>query len=134
MAPRQSRPDPTEAVTWMEKARNELAFAKGFDQLPHVELASFAFHAQQAVEFALKAVYHHHNLPFDFVHDIRILAQNLSDGGIQVPQDVHNAVPLTRFYTATRYPNPASARVTKSELEAAIQLAEKVVNWADQIV
>ncbi len=113
---------------WLARAHGHLAIARqpkpaeGFWE-------DFAFHAQQAAEFALKAVYQHRGLLFRFTHDLEELGKGLDDAGISVPNAVKDAVILTRFAVRARYPG-ASAPVTGDEHEQAICLADAVVAWA----
>lgn len=59
----QSRPEPGSVADWMARARGDLAIAKA--PLPEGAFyEDLCFHAQQAAEKALKAVYQHHGWPF----------------------------------------------------------------------
>lgn len=120
--------EPGTARYWLSRACGHLAIARqpkpaaGFWE-------DLAFHAQQAAEFALKAVHQHRALVFRFTHDLEELGKGLEDAGLAVPAGVKNAVILTKFAVRARYPG-ASPAVTQEEHAEAILLAETVVTWA----
>ncbi len=117
---------------WLARAAGHLAMAQqpkpaaGFWE-------DMAFHAHQAAELALKAVYQHRGLVFRFTHDLEALGKGLEDAGMTMPIAVRKAVKLTRYAVRTRYPGLA-APVTGEEHEEATRLAQAVVDWAREIV
>ncbi len=115
---------------WLARARSDLAFAR----LPLPEDAFYedlCFHAQQAAEKALKAVYQYHGLSFRYTHDLDELVSGLAQRGIQIPFDVDEAIVLTSFAWESRYPN-MSEPVSKEEYQEALRQAEVVVAWAEK--
>jgi HEPN domain-containing protein len=50
-----------------------------------------------------------------------------------VPEEIWEASDLTRFAVETRYPIPAEL-VTEEEYREAVQLAERVLQWAASII
>jgi len=91
------------------------------------------FHAQQAAEKALKAVYQHHERPFRYTHDLGELVTGLQHAGVEVPPEVQEASVLTEFAWEARYPGPAEP-VTQAECQEAVALAHRVVAWARNII
>lgn len=61
------------------------------------------FHAQQAVEKALKAAIAKRNEEFPFTHDIGLLMQLCQDAGLNLPVDLSEADRLTPYAAAIRY-------------------------------
>ena len=121
-------PVPGSAGDWLARARGDLALAK----VPLPEdafLEDLCFHAHQATEKALKAVYRERGWPFRYVHVIEELLTGLRDRGIAVPPEVEEAVILTEYATASRYPGRQEP-VTQGEYAAAVGIAERVVAWA----
>ncbi len=117
---------------WLRRARSDLALAKA--PLPtDVLYADLCFHAQQAAEKAIKAVYRARRYGFRYTHDLSELLDGLARHGVFVPQEIREAVTLTDFAWETRYPGPAEL-VTEDEYRRAVTLAEKVVEWAAQLV
>ena len=126
------KPTPGYARNWLDRARQNLELAR-HHEIPDISLSLLAFHAQQAAELALKAVYHHLTLDYERTHNIESLARELEDAGISVSDEVRRAVSLTRYAVDTRYPG-MSPPVTQEEHEEAVRLAEAVVDWAREIV
>ena len=78
---------PGSAADWMARAKSDLAIAK----MPLPEGALYedlCFHAQQAAEKALKAVYQHHEWEFQYTHDLNKLMTGLEQQGIAVPERI----------------------------------------------
>lgn len=121
-------PAPGTPQHWLARANGHLAIARqgkpaaGFWE-------DLAFHAQQAAEFALKAVYQQRGLLFRYTHNLEELGKGLEDAGVSVPPTIKDAVILTKFAVRARYPG-AGAPVTRSEHEDAVRLAESVLAWA----
>lgn len=114
----------------MARARGDLAIAR----VPLPEQAFYedlCFHAQQAAEKALKAVYQHHGWSFRYTHDLEELISGLKEKGLDLPPDVIEADALTGFAWEARYPGFGEP-VTKEEYEEALQQAETVVGWAEK--
>jgi len=117
---------------WLSRARGHLALAR----LPKPAegfWADFAFHARQAAELAVKAVFQLHDAAFPFSHDLRELIDGLQSLGITVPPAVSQAARLTRYAVETRYPVVPST-VTEQDREDAVRVAAEVVNWASTII
>jgi HEPN domain-containing protein len=115
----------------MGQARADLALAA----IPLPQGAAYeglCFHAQQAAEKALKAVYVHYQWIFEYVHDIAELILGLQKNGLVIPQEVSAAVPLSRYAFQTRYPG-LTEPITEVDHEKAVKLAAAVVRWAEAI-
>lgn len=125
-------PAPGTALHWLARAEGHLALARQ-PKPPQGFWEDLAFHAQQAAEFALKAIYQHRNLPFRFTHSIEELGSGLEAAGEPVGEAVRNAVVLTRYAVHARYPG-AGPPVTVGEYETTVQLATAVVAWARDFV
>ncbi|MFB3905280.1 MAG: HEPN domain-containing protein [Acidobacteriota bacterium] len=120
------------AQTWLARARSSLLVARQAP-LPGVFLEDLAFQAQQAVEKAVKAVYLRFGFAFRYTHDLEELFAGLESAGCTIPVPVRESITLTRFAVEARYPSPAEP-LTPDELQEAIQLAETVLNWANQLI
>ena len=132
MSQDRERATPAAVRAWMNRARENLELAR-HSELSGVSLSLLAFHAQQAAELALKAVYHLLDIYYQRTHDLQILARGLEEAGVSVPADVEEAAPLTRYAVRTRYPG-MSPPMTLAEHEEAIRLAQGVLNWADGLI
>jgi HEPN domain-containing protein len=128
----QDRPIPGSPQEWLARARGDLALACA--PLP---LGGFyedlCFHAQQAAEKALKAVYLHYGWLFRYVHDLEELITGLRQNGLYVPEAAEDALVLTSYAFEARYPSLAEP-VSEEEYRQAIELAQTVVRWADEVI
>ncbi len=124
--------EPGSAEHWLARAEGHLAIAQQ-PKPPKGFWEDLTFHAQQAAEFALKAVYQHHSLVFRFTHSIEELGGGLEAAGISIPDEVPQAIILTRYAVHARYPG-AGLPVSRPEHEFAVGLAVGVVDWARSVV
>jgi HEPN domain-containing protein len=125
----EDRPIPGSPQDWLAHARSDLTFAR----LPLPEGAFYeglCFHAQQAAEKALKAVYQYYEWMFRYTHDLEELLSGLKGHGINIPPEVDEAIVLTGFAWEARYPGLAEP-VTREEYQEALRHAEAVVGWAE---
>ncbi|RPJ80899.1 MAG: HEPN domain-containing protein [Deltaproteobacteria bacterium] len=121
---------PGSAEDWLIRAKSDLAIAK--TNLPEGALyEDLCFHAQQAAEKALKAVYQKNDWAFRYTHDIDELIAGIKREGVEVPKEVVEADVLTRFAWESRYPY-IGEQVPEEEYQEAIRQAETVVSWAEQ--
>jgi HEPN domain-containing protein len=123
------RPPPGTAQDWLARARSDLALAR----LPLPQDAFYedlCFHAQQAAEKALKAIYQHNGWTFRYTHDLGELVTDLKRRRLAVPVEVDEAVILTSFAWETRYPGLGEP-VNEEEYQDAVRHAEAVVTWAE---
>ena len=94
-----------------------------------VRFETAGFHAQQAVEKALKAVLIHLEMPVPMVHDAGILVAKLP-GDLSPPKG-YDLSELTLFATELRY-REGESPITKASIEAVIAVARLVISWADK--
>ena len=120
------------AEHWLARAEGHLALARQPKPLG-AYWEDLAFHAQQAAEFALKAVYQHRGIAFRFTHSVEELGSGLEAAGELIPDEVRDAVILTRYAVHARYPG-VGLPVNRKEYEAAVSLAAAVVAWARTVV
>ena len=93
---------PDDPREWLNRARSNLAMAKV--QSKDVYLEDLCFHAQQAVEHAIKALLIKHEVEYPYIHDIARLLTLLEDAGQEMPVSVREAERLTIYAVITRYP------------------------------
>ncbi|MDZ7393172.1 MAG: HEPN domain-containing protein [candidate division KSB1 bacterium] len=127
-----SRLTPGSPQDCMARAKGDLALASA--PLPHGGFyEDLCFHAQQAAEKALKAVYVTRGWTFRYVHDLDELVTGLRRRGISIPSHVQEAVFLTGYAFEARYPG-LTEPVTEEEYRKAIAAARRVVEWAERII
>jgi HEPN domain-containing protein len=88
--------------------------------------AIVGFHAQQAVEKALKAVLASHAIEFPYVHNLGYLAELCKKHAIELPQALDGLEDLTPFAAMLRYGSPEQT----IERQAALNWATAAVEWA----
>ena len=116
---------------WLRQADGDLVIARArlAGLLPEHRL----FHAQQAVEKALKGVLVARNLPYPRTHNIRLLLDQLRENGVAFPEAVKFAGAFSEYEAVARHPEhgaiPARA-VSEEGCETAASVAAEVVEWA----
>lgn len=95
-------------------------------------LESLCFHAQQATEKALKAVFVFLDIDFPRTHNIRTLLDQLPDS-IGIPREVEESAGLTDYAVESRYPLNIEP-VDNAEYLHAVGLAKVVVLWAETLI
>ena len=82
---------------------------------------------------AVKAVLVFQGIDFPRTHDIRRLLALLDPTSGKVPEEIWEAVDLTDYAVETRYPGTTEP-VTEDEYRQAVAMAEKVVQWVEEIL
>ena len=119
----------SEVEAWLARARQDCRAADiDLDAVPPL-LADAAFHCQQAVEKALKALLSHHEHPFRRTHDLGELGKACLAYEPALEDLLRSAAPLTEYAWRFRYPGElfepdhdeiARARAIAAEILAAI--------------
>ena len=86
------------------------------------------FHAQQATEKALKALFLSRSLAFPLTHDLEELLELAEQGGIEFPSPLQEIGSLTPYAVETRYPGDWS-EISDEEVKDAIDLAAYMIDW-----
>lgn len=124
-------PVPGSPEDWIRYAVSDLELAR-VSLPPGVLREGLCFHAQQAVEKALKAILIFQSVPIQRTHNIGILIDLLSKH-VHIPDSIDESAVLTDYAVTTRYPGDHEL-VSEDEYKEAIRLAEAVVSWAKDIV
>jgi len=117
---------------WLARARADLALAR-VELPPGALYEDLCYHAEQAAEKALKAAYRQLGWGFRYVHNIEELLTGLRRQGVTVPVELDDSVLLTEYAFEARYLG-LDEPVSREEYDRAVELAERVVNWAAGIV
>lgn len=107
-------------------AREDLASTEALDKDERVSDSPVGFHAQQAVEKALKAAIASRDLEFPFTHDLGVLMQLCEDAGFELLADLSEADRLTPYAAALRYGLGDPEAVPA---ESAIRWAVIAIEW-----
>jgi HEPN domain-containing protein len=119
----------TLVAQWIHWARSDLVLAQMTEDerlLPEI----LAFHAQQAAEKALKALLVHDQVEFPRTHVIAVLLNLCARAGYQESENLLDALTLTRYAVATRYPSEEDP-ITRDEAREAALTASNVLSWVD---
>jgi HEPN domain-containing protein len=131
MPPRlRSASDPGE---WLRHARSNLSRCRNDCRLPDVLFEDLCFDAQQAAEKAIKAVLVSRGRRFPRTHDLAELVNLVAASGTELPREILEAKRLTPYAVAGRYPG-VSEDASEEEYREALEIAERVVAWAETLV
>lgn len=122
-------PQREEAERFMRLARRDEAAFLALLGSATVDFAVACFHAQQAVEKALKAVMFLHGLEFRRTHDLEELAGTLADAGINLPLGDDELRRLTPYAVEFRYDDEPMPLVSP---EQAVSYTSRMLAWADK--
>ena len=120
---------PDDPREWLNRARSNLALAR--NRIPEAYLEDLCFEAQQAAEKAIKAVMIARDIEFPYVHDLARLLSLLEEAGETISATIRKAEELTPFALITRYPG-ITRPVTEPKYQEAVEIAEAVVQWAEE--
>jgi HEPN domain-containing protein len=98
---------------------------------PDAKLAPTCFHAQQAVEKALKAALMAGQVHFRYTHDLEELWNLLADAGMAPPQSIEALRRLSPFAVELRYDDLVIPLLAREEAE---DITSSVLNWAKEHV
>lgn len=88
------------------------------------------FHAQQAVEKAVKSVLTRQEVEFPRTHNLSMLIALLRRHGIAVPPDADDLAHLTPFGVALRYDDSAGEDEPTLLRTWAVDVVYRTLNWA----
>jgi len=110
--------------------RDEQAFSTLADD-PNLHDSLAGFHAQQAIEKALKAVLAHSGVSFRRTHDIAELLDMLEDAGLAAPPHADRLDELNPYAVEMRY-----GLIEPSGLDraATARWVQDVIRWAGGII
>ena len=118
------------ARTLLRKASDDLCAAACLGENPAVSPWTVGFHAQQAVEKALKAVFAHRRIRYPFIHDIEALIIIAKNESLHLPPDSEALSSLTPFAALFRYEDEDWGAPISIGLVRMLGLAETTVAWA----
>ncbi len=124
-------PQREEAERFMRMARRDEAAFRALPSSATVDFSIACFHAQQAVEKALKAVMFLHGVEFRRTHDLEELSGTLADAGVSIPLEEDELRRLTPYAVEFRYDDEPMSLVSR---EQSIAYTSRVLGWADKIL
>lgn len=115
-----------DVAAWLSRAQLDLRAAEVDLGVTPPLLADAAFHCQQAVEKALKALLTHHDHLFRGTHDIGELAVECLQHEPSLEPLLRASAPLTEYAWRFRYPGEVF-EPSRREVAQAFELARRVV-------
>jgi len=122
------------AFSLLRKAREDCHAAACLAADADTSLWTVGFHAQQAVEKALKAALMWRRVRYPFTHDIAALLKLAQQEGLQLPDQSEDMPYLTPFGTLFRYEDEQWGLSESLTQEQFLDWAEKAIQWAGSIV
>jgi HEPN domain-containing protein len=115
----------------LARAVDDEEAARALLAVERVSDAVVGFHAQQAVEKALKAVLVLNEMPYRFTHDVAYLIELCETAGVEIPGDLAEVDRLSAFAVRLRYDDPPATPVERSQ---ALTWASAAVRWATGLI
>jgi HEPN domain-containing protein len=115
-----------DVAAWLARAGQDLRAAEVDLEAAPALLGDAAFHCQQAVEKALKALLTRHDHPFRNTHDIGELALACLEHEPALESLLRESAPFTEYAWRFRYPGEVF-EPGRQEVEAALTVARRVV-------
>ena len=120
-----------EARTLLALALEDAAAFRVLISSGRVRPATALFHAQQAVEKAIKAVLVLHGVPFGRTHDLVELGYRARDVVPGSPFAIEHLARLNPYAVAFRYGEPSADLLEPGEAE---EVVASVTEWADACI
>lgn len=122
--------EPDELAALLARKATEDAVALR-ELAPNTEIADsiLGFHAQQAIEKWLKAILAHHEVDFEYTHDLRHLIALVEAHG-EFPFDTPTTIALTEYAVPLRYDELLDAEPL--DREATVERVDEVGIWAER--
>jgi len=111
----------------IDRAADDVAAAGALLEVAGVSDAIVGFHAQQAVEKAIKAVLTSRGIDYPFTHDLELLVALADHAGTPLPVELDDVPRLTPYAASLRYGEIAPGIVDRP---TALRWAQSAVAWA----
>lgn len=118
----------------LRKAADDLYVAGTLASDANAPAWILGFHAQQAVEKALKAVLSLHRIEYPRTHNLAMLLELLRRAAIAAPPDGDELARLIPFGVIARYEASLGAAEIDIDRQWAVDVARRTNRWADEIV
>jgi len=119
----------------LSKARGDQFALEELVDLPEAPLWVLGFHAQQAIEKAIKAVLASLSIEYSPTHNLASLTALLQKNGIDLPPDTEQIPQLTPFGVAFRYDTePEDEQIAPLDRNWAKGCVERTIAWAKRLL
>ncbi len=120
-----------QARVLLNKAAKDEALVRKIGSDTDIADELVGFHAQQAVEKAMKAVLAAKAVEFPFTHDLELLTELCEEAGASLPNELNDVAELTPYASDLRYDEDTMQLVDR---ETALKWAAATIAWARGIV
>jgi HEPN domain-containing protein len=124
---------PSHAVHLLRMARKDLQAMRALSDPKTADVELFGFHAQQAVEKALKAWLDLRGVIYPRIHDLDDLLRRLRQHGATVPEAFDGLSSLTDFGVAFRYEAYADAQEPFDRAEVTVEV-ERLLQHVESLL
>ncbi|MCJ7529856.1 MAG: HEPN domain-containing protein [Anaerolineales bacterium] len=114
---------------WLRLAKADLAIAQMVND-ERIAVEILVFHAQQAVEKALKALLVQHQVEFPKTHSIGMLLNLCKGAGYDVPDDLGETATMAVYAVAARYPG-TELDIDANDTREAAEQAWRLLAWVE---
>jgi HEPN domain-containing protein len=122
------------ALLLLQKAAHDLVVCeRGVDDSAIADEV-FGFHAQQAVEKALKAVLTSRGIEYRRTHDVRELLDALADNGVTVPEQFAGVDEWTPYGVQYRYESFDEGDMPVPQRRRSCEVIRQVLAWARTLI
>lgn len=115
----------------LARALDDEEAARALQNVDRVSDAVVGFHAQQAVEKALKAVLVLNGVSYRFTHDVAYLIELCESSGAEIPDELGDVDRLSAFAVRLRYDDLPTTPVDRSQ---ALAWASVATHWARELI
>jgi HEPN domain-containing protein len=122
------------ACVFLKKGKDDQYVLERLVDDPGAPLWTAGFHAQQAVEKALKAVLTSMGIEFPRTHNLAMLVALLRQHAIDVPTEAEQYFLLTPFGVAFRYDDFQEEDGAALDREWASKCVRQAISWADYLL
>jgi HEPN domain-containing protein len=117
--------------TLLGLARDDEFAARSLLSVAGVSDSILGFHAQQAVEKALKAALSSQGVAFPYTHDLAGLLELCEGSGLEVPPSLEGVDHLAPYGVHMRY---GTGHARGFDREQALQWAAAAIEWAQTVI
>lgn len=117
--------------TLLGLARDDEFAARSLLPVAGVADSILGFHAQQAVEKALKAALAARSVAFPYTHDLDGLLELCESSGLEIPGDLDGVDRLAPYGVHMRY---GTSHAQGLDREQALQWAAAAIAWAQSVI
>jgi HEPN domain-containing protein len=122
------------AGTLLAKARDDAGMMRTLMAAPDSPDWGVGFHAQQAVEKAIKAVLSDRAVEYPRTHNLLLLVELVRSAGLQTPPDETELTRLTPYGAPLRYESGALESEEPLDRSWAKGVVQRVLAWAEGLL